>query len=96
MFLKKIIIIIFLVSFLNGCAQNAALLGPAYTLATSGNIYHAGFTYGGNEIITKTTGKSMVQNIKESITPKKEDSDFQKLVKRNIEKTRKKLNFSNQ
>ena len=96
MFLKKIIIIIFLVSFLNGCAQNAALLGPAYTLATSGNIYHAGFTYGGNEIVTKTTGKSMVQNIKESITPKKEDSDFQKLVKRNVEKTRKKLNFSNQ
>ena len=95
MFLKKIIIIIFLVSFLNGCAQNAALLGPAYTLATSGNIYHAGFTYGGNEIVTKTTGKSMVQNIKESITPKKEDSDFQKLVKRNIEKTRKKLNLSN-
>ena len=96
MFLKKIIIIIFLVSFLNGCAQNAALLGPAYTLATSGNIYQAGFTYGGNEIVTKTTGKSMAQIIKESITPKKEDSDFQKLVKRNIEKTRKKLNFSNQ
>ena len=96
MFLKKIIIIIFLVVFLNGCAQNAALLGPAYTLATSGNIYHAGFTYGGNEIVTKTTGKSMVQNIKESITSKKEDSDFQKLVKRNIEKTRKKLNLSNQ
>ena len=96
MFLKKIIIIIFLVSFLNGCAQNAALLGPAYTLATSGNIYHAGLTYGSNEIITKSTGKSMAQNIKEGITPKKEDSNFQKLVKRNIEKTRKKLNFSNQ
>ena len=96
MFLKKIIIIIFLVSFLNGCAQNAALLGPAYTLATSGNIYQAGFTYGSNEIVTKTTGKSMVQIIKESITAKKEDSDFKKLVKRNIEKTRKKLNFSNQ
>ena len=96
MFLKKIIIIIFLVSFLNGCAQNAALLGPAYSLATSGNIYQAGFTYGGNEIVTKTTGKSMAQIIKESITAKKEDSDFKKLVKRNVEKTRKKLNFSNQ
>ena len=87
---------IFLVSFLNGCAQNAAILGPAYTLATSGNIYQAGFTYGGNEIVTKTTGKSMAQIIKESITAKKKDSDFKKLVKRNIEKTRKKLNFSNQ
>ena len=38
----------------------------------------------------------MVQNIKEGLVPKKEDSDFQKLVKRNIEKTRKKLNLSNQ
>ena len=96
MFLKKIIIVIFSVSFLNGCAQNAALLGPAYTLVTSGNIYHAGFTYGGNEIITKTTGKSMAQNIKEGITTKQKDSDFQRLVKKNIEKTRKKLNLSNQ
>ena len=95
MILKKIIAGLFLLFFLNGCAQNAALLGPAYTLATSGNIYQAGFTYGGNELVTKTTGKSMAQNIKESITPKKEDSDFQKLVKRNIEKTRKKLNLSN-
>ena len=96
MFLKKLIIMIFLVSFLNGCAQNAVILGPAYTLATSGNIYHAGLTYGSNEIVTKTTGKSMAQNIKEGVTSKKEDSDFKKLVKRNIEKTRKKLNFSNQ
>ena len=37
----------------------------------------------------------MAQNIKAGLTPKKEDSDFQKLVKRNIEKTRKKLNLSN-
>ena len=94
--LNKIIIGLFFVCFLSGCAQNAALLGPAYTLATSGNIYHAGFTYGSNEVIIKSTGKSMAQNIKEGLVPKKEDSDFQKLVKRNIEKTRKKLNFSNQ
>ena len=96
MILNKIIIGLFFLCFLNGCAQNAALLGPAYTLATSGNIYHAGITYGGNEVITKSTGKSMAQNIKEGLAPKKEDTDFQKLVKRNIEKTRKKLNLSNQ
>ena len=71
MVFKKIIILIFLVSFLNGCAQNVALLGPAYTLATSGNIYQAGFTYGGNEIITKTTGKSAAQNFKEALVKKK-------------------------
>ena len=96
MILNKIIIGLLFVCFLSGCAQNAALLGPAYTLATSGNIYQAGLTYGGNEIITKSTGKSMAQNIKEGLVPNKEDSDFQKLVKRNIEKTRKKLNLSNQ
>ena len=96
MILKKIIAGLFLLFFLNGCAQSTALLGPAYTMASTGNIYHAGFTYSSNEIITKSTGKSMAQNIKEGLTPKKEDSDFQKLVKRNIEKTRKKLNLSNQ
>ena len=96
MFLKKIIIVIFSVSFLNGCAQNAALLGPAYTLSTSGNVYHAGFTYGSSEIITKTTGKSVAQNLKEPLIPKKEDTEFEKLVKRNIKKTRRKLNFFNQ
>ena len=96
MFLKRIIIVIFSVSFLNGCAQNAALLGPAYTLSTSGNVYHAGFTYGSSEIITKTTGKSVAQNLKEALIPKKEDTEFEKLVKRNIKKTRRKLNFFNQ
>ena len=96
MILKKIIIGIFLISFLGGCAQSVALLGPAYTLATTGNVYHAGFTYGGNEVIAKRTGKSAAENFKKIITPKKDDTDFEKLVKSNIEKTRKKLNFSNQ
>ena len=94
--LKKIIIGLFLANFLVGCAQNTALFGPAYTLATTGNIYQAGFTYGGNELITKATGKSATQNLKDVFVPKKEDTEFQKLVKKNIKETRKKLNFSNQ
>tara|TARA_B100000795_G_scaffold180198_1_gene136445 strand:+ start:69 stop:359 length:291 start_codon:yes stop_codon:yes gene_type:complete len=96
MILKKIIIGVFLANFLVSCAQNAALLGPAYTLATSGNVYHAGLTYGGNELITKTTGKSVTQNLKEVLIQKKDDTKFKKLVKKNIRKTRKKLNLSNQ
>ena len=98
MVLKKIVIGFFIVSFLNGCAQNAALLGPAYTLVTTGNVYHASLTYSGNELIAKKTGKSTVQNLKDAITKKKkdEDTEFQKLVKSNIKKTRKKLNLSNQ
>jgi len=96
MVLKKTIIGIFLVSLLCGCAQNASLIGPAYTMATSGNVYHAGFTYGSNEMITKTTGKSVAQNFKEVLTPKKVDTEFEKLVKRNIEETRRKLKLSSQ
>jgi|TARA_B110000459_G_C16444514_1_gene417810 hypothetical protein len=94
--IKNLFIAIFLVGILSSCAQNAVLLGPAYTLATSGNVYQAGFTYGTNEIITKTTGKSTFQNFKDALALKKEDTDFEKLVKKNIEGTRKKLNLVNQ
>ena len=93
-FLKNLIIGVFLVSFLDGCAQNAALIGPAYTLASTGNAYHAGFTYGGGKLVTKTTGKSLAQNFKEVLAPKEEDNEFQRLVKKNIKETRKKLNLS--
>ena len=96
MIFNKIFIGVFLLSLLTGCAQNVALLGPAYAIATSGNVYRAGFTYGGNEIVTKTTGKSAVKNFKEALEIKKKDTEFQKLVKKNIIETRKKLNFSNQ
>jgi len=92
---RNLVIRTFLLIVLSGCAQNVALLGPAYTLATSGNVYHASFTYGGSELVTKTTGKSVAQNFKEALTIKKDDTDFEKLVKRNIKETRKKLNFSN-
>ncbi|MDB9831576.1 hypothetical protein OAC19_00670 [Candidatus Pelagibacter sp.] len=87
MILKKISIGLFFLSLLTGCAQNMALLGPAYTLATSGNIYHAGLTYGSNEVITKTTGKSPSENLKEILNPKDDDTELRKLVKERIEKT---------
>jgi hypothetical protein len=96
MILKKLTLVIFLLLLLNGCAQNAALLGPAYTLASTGNVYHAGFTYGSNEVISTVTGKSTTQNLKEILKPKKDDTAFQALVKKNIKETRKKLNLVNQ
>tara|TARA_B110001452_G_scaffold86463_1_gene70647 strand:+ start:1596 stop:1886 length:291 start_codon:yes stop_codon:yes gene_type:complete len=96
MILKKISTGILVGIILGGCAQNAALLGPAYTIATTGNVYHAGFAYGGNEIIYKRTGKSTAENLKEALAPEKKDNEFQMLVKKNINKTRKKLNLPNQ
>ena len=92
--IKKIILGIFITVFLSGCAQNAALLGPIYTLSTTGNIYQAGASYGSNRVITSLTGKSTAENVKELIVIKKDDSEFEKLVKRQIQDTRKKLNLS--
>jgi tetrahydromethanopterin S-methyltransferase subunit G len=96
MILKKISIGIFLLTMLNGCAQNTALLGPAYTMATTGNAYQASLSYGSDQMITKITGKSTGENIKKMLTPREKDSEFKKLVKRRVQETRKKLNFSNQ
>ena len=92
--IKKIILGVFITVFLSGCAQNAALLGPIYTLSTTGNIYQAGASYGSNRVITSLTGKSTAENVKELIVIKKDDSEFEKLVKRQIKDTRKKLNLS--
>ena len=94
--LRKIIINIFLLSLLCGCAQNTALLGPAYTFMTTGSAYQASLSYGSDKMVTSLTGKSTAQNLKEVLVIKKEDTEFEKLVKKNIKETRKKLNLSNQ
>ena len=94
--LKKITISIFLLISLCGCAQNTAMLGPAYTFFTTGSTYQASLSYGSDKMISNLTGKSTAQNLKEVLVIKKEDTEFEKLVKKNIKETRKKLNLSNQ
>ena len=103
MILKKIIAGLFLLFFLNGCVQNSALLGPAYTMASTGNIYQAGLTYGSNQAVKKITGKSPTENIKSFTDRKKSKIDeeqnydeFIALVKNKIEKTSKIINLANQ
>ena len=94
--IKKIFIGIFLLVTLSGCVQNAAFLGPTYTMATTGNIYQAGLTYSSQKAVNQLTGKSTGENIKEILTPKENNTELRKLVKKNIEETRKKLKISNQ
>ena len=40
------------------------MLGPAYTLTSTGNVYQAGFSYGSSEMITMYTGKTPMENLK--------------------------------
>ena len=103
MILKKIITGLFLLFFLNGCVQSAALLGPAYSLASTGNIYQAGLSYGSNQAVKKITGKSPTENIKSLIDNKKikveekeSQEEFFALVKSRIEKTSKIIKSANQ
>ena len=104
---KKTIIGLFTLSFLGACASPTAMLGPAYTLTSSGNIYQAGLSYGSNEMITMYTGKTPLENlgeitsenlpVKKSIERKTlESEDFHQLVKNKIEKTKGKIKLSNQ
>ena len=70
MILKKIITGLFLLFFLNGCVQSAALLGPAYTLTSTGNIYQAGLSYGSGKAVKKITGKTPTENFKSLLDKK--------------------------
>jgi len=104
---KKLILGLFLISFMGACASPTAMLGPAYTLTSSGNVIQAGLSYGSNEMITMYTGKTPLENLQEISTIESnkaknihkktlESEDFYFLVKEKIEKTNKILKSSNQ
>tara|TARA_B100000902_G_C26815485_1_gene671324 strand:- start:265 stop:588 length:324 start_codon:yes stop_codon:yes gene_type:complete len=102
---KKIFFLLIIFSFLGGCTSPTALLGPAYTLSSSGNVIQAGLNYGSNHMITKYTGKTPIENLKEiNIANTKKENNIQKdtlesedfyiLVKNKIKKTSDILNLS--
>ena len=103
---KKLIFRLIIFSFLAGCSAPTAMLGPVYTLSSSGNVLQAGLNYGSNQMITKYTGKTPIENLKEiknlEIKQKNiqketlESEDFHILVKNKIQKTSVILNIPNQ
>ena len=100
---KKIIFGFFTLSFLAGCSSPTAMLGPAYTLTSSGSVLQAGLSYGSNEMITMYTGKTPIENVKEITSNQKniqketlESEDFYILVKNKIDKTGAIIKKSNQ
>ena len=100
---KKIFVGLFVLSFLGACGAPTAMLGPAYTLTSTGNVVQAGLSYGTNELITSYTGKTPIENIKDAATSKNnikkqtlESEDFYILVKNRIKKTSGIINLTNQ
>ena len=100
---KKFFFSLFLLLSLGACSTPTAMLGPAYTLSSTGNTFQAAFSYGSNELITAYTGKTPIENVKEVTLSEKniqkqtlESEDFYILVKNKIEKTGAILKKSNQ
>ena len=96
-----------MVYFLGGCTAPTAMLGPAYTLTSSGNIVQASLSYGSNEMITRYTGKTPLENLQEISSVEKmkiknikkntlESEDFQLLIKQRVKKTSNILKMSSQ
>ena len=101
---RKLILGLFILSSLSACTAPTAMLGPAYTLSTTGNVMQAGFSYGSSELVTMYTGKSPMDNLKEiTLEDQKniqkqtlESNDFISLVKSRIKKTNSILKLSSQ
>ena len=92
---KKIVFILISVVLLTGCAQSTAFLGPAITVAATGNVAQAGFTYGTNEVFKRETGKDTIQYVSSLLEPEDKkttiNEDLIALVESSIKKTRQKL-----
>ena len=56
--MRKSIALIFILVILNGCAEYAALVGPSFTMAKTGNIVNTTGTVAASYGFKKTTGKS--------------------------------------
>jgi len=96
----KIIIAIFFLLFFNGCIQGSAFLGPAVTVASTGNIAQAGLSYASSQTITKITGKTSAEHIENFLEKnknvKKNATDFFKIVNKVNKNSGIKKNLTNQ
>jgi len=98
--INKIFIYIVTGIILSGCAQSTAMLGPAITLASTGNASQAGIAFITNKAVQKETGMDTVSFVTQKFEQKNSKTrlrrEFKKLVETNFEKTREKLILQDQ
>ena len=61
--MKKVLFVVVATLFLNGCFQVLALVGPAATGVTTGNIYQSALSYSVGYGVKKATGKTIIENV---------------------------------
>jgi uncharacterized lipoprotein YajG len=93
--IKRILIYIASTAILSGCAQSTAMLGPAITLASTGNVSQAGIAFFTNKVVEKETGMNTLSFVSSKIEQNSSKTrirrEFKELVETNFEKTRQKL-----
>ena len=102
--IKKIVLYFCISLFLTGCYQSTAMVGPAITLASTGNVSQAGLAYITNKAVEKETGMSTTEYVstfleEKTKKTKKNEKIYEELmilVQTNFEETRKKLLLQNQ
>ena len=104
---KKIFFGLLIFVFLGACAGPTAMLGPAFTLNSSGNVLQAGFSYGSSTLVENYTGKTPLENLKEiselDLDHKRniqkqtlESLEFHILVKNRVKKNNQIIKLTNQ
>ena len=95
--INKIFIYIIGALILSGCVQSTAMVGPALTLASTGNISQAGVTFFTNKAVKEETGMDTVSYVSNKLEQNSsKNRKFRKLVETNFKKTRKKLILQDQ
>ena len=101
MYLQKKILLLIILLLLNACMQSTAMVGPALTLASTGNVFNSGMSYATNKAIQKETGLNTTEIITNKFKDEKNqnNNDVQNklydLIELNIKKTKKILNTKN-
>ena len=84
---------------MGACVQSTALLGPAISVGSSGNVMQAGFSYGTNMAVKQTTGKTPSEHVSSYVENKQEEKkireEMSSYLQSHIELMRKKLNSKN-
>ena len=84
--------------FTTGFIPLFSILGPGWTIFSSGNVYKATAQFLIDQSVKKETGKNTLAYIGDEIKTKKKEADFDKqlrnLVERRILETRAKLDLS--
>ena len=94
MYLKNKIFLIIILFFLSACMQSTAMVGPAITLTSTGNVFNSGMSYATNKAIQKETGLNTTEIITNKFKNEKNlnNKDIQNklfnLVELNIKKNK--------